>query len=758
MSPRDDFEWSYISPLNEQQREAVYATEGAVLLLAVPGSGKTTVLVTRLGYMVHCCGVAPESVLTMTYTVAATGDMKRRFASLFEPEYADRLEFRTINGVSSKIIQYYSEYYRRQAFELLDNDGELTGIVRDICQSVNGEYAEIGLVKDIRTAIAFVKNMMLTDGEISRMDFGIKNFPEICRRYQAELERRRRMDYDDQIRYAKIILETCPPVLEHFQNRYHYFCVDEAQDTSKIQHAIIRLLARQHGNLFMVGDEDQSVYGFRAAWPDALMSFERDYPGARVLLMERNYRSTEEIVGVANAFVSGNRFRRKKTIVATQGSGIPVETASAISRQAQYQYILHVARENTEETAVLYRNNDSAIPLIDLLERNGVPYNFKKSEDMFFSNRVVRDMADTLRFALDPFDARLFMNIYYKFGVPISKQAAKEACRRSESSGKPILEELAAEADGSVRNRLQNLLQTMPLISSDSAADALERVWTEFRYRQYAKKSQLDANKYDILSMLAEREPDADGFLRRLDELKTLVQNHRNRAENRLILSTIHSSKGLEYDRVFLLDVFDGLLPSVSRDDVKTLEDAKLYEEERRLFYVAMTRAKNGLCLFSCDRESSFVKEVREFLSGGADARRVSFPALCGQTCTDKNGGTFRITAQCGDRVLAERGDGSSQLLTLEELSREWGVVVRAGNADAKKEASPRSAASRKRTEPPLSADELFCGMSVAHKSFGGGRIVSFDRQFLEVFFPERRETKRFALDFTLKNRLLKAL
>ena len=164
MSLRDDFERSYISPLNQQQREAVYATEGAFLLLAVPGSGKTTVLVTRLGYMVYCRGVAPESVLTMTYTVAATGDMKRRFASLFGPEYADRLEFRTINGVSSKIIQYYSEYYRRQAFELLDNDGELTGIVRDICQSVNGEYAEIGLVKDIRTAIAFVKNMMRTDG------------------------------------------------------------------------------------------------------------------------------------------------------------------------------------------------------------------------------------------------------------------------------------------------------------------------------------------------------------------------------------------------------------------------------------------------------------------------------------------------------------------------------------------------------------------------------------------------------------------
>ena len=325
MTARETFEAKYIAPLNEQQRVAARTVDGPVLLLAVPGSGKTTVLVTRLGYMVYCCGIAPESVLTMTYTVAATGDMKRRFASLFGPEYADRLEFRTINGVSSKIIRYYSEYYRRQAFRLLDNDAELTELVRSIYQSVNEEYAEIGTVKDIRSAIAFIKNMMLTDGEIDSMETGIENFPEIYRRYQEKLKKRKRMDFDDQMYYAKRILETCPPVLEYFQERCRYVCVDEAQDTSKIQHAIIRLLARRYGNLFMVGDEDQSVYGFRAAWPDALLNFERDYPGARVLFMERNYRSTNEIIGVANAFISGNRFRRRKAI-------LPVRGPSTVSR------------------------------------------------------------------------------------------------------------------------------------------------------------------------------------------------------------------------------------------------------------------------------------------------------------------------------------------------------------------------------------------------------------------------------------------
>ena len=545
MSPQDDFERSYISPLNQQQREAVYATEGAVLLLAVPGSGKTTVLVTRLGYMVYCCGVAPESVLTMTYTVAATNDMKRRFASLFGPEYADRLEFRTINGVSSNIIRHYGRYYNRRTFSLLDDNNELNQIVRRIYQDINEEYPEIGLVKDIRTAIAFVKNMMLTDAEVSGMDFNIRNFSEIYRRYQEELLRGRCMDFDDQMIYAKRILETCPPVLEYFQERCRYICVDEAQDTSKIQHAIIRLLARRYGNLFLVGDEDQSVYGFRAAWPDALMNFERDYPGARVLFMERNYRSTNEIIGVANAFISGNRFRRRKTILPAHGSGLPVEMIDAVNRQSQFEYLLRAACEGGEETAVLYRNNDSAIPFIDLLERNGILYNLKKTEDLFFTNRVVRDMANIVRFAYDPYDEQAFMNIYYKFSLPISKQAAQNACRQSRESGKPILEELASGANRSVQSGLQSVIQALSVIPNDGAADALERIWTALRYRQYVKRAQLDANKYDVLVMLAVKETDAAGLLRRLDELGTLIQNHRNSPENRLILSTIHSSKGL---------------------------------------------------------------------------------------------------------------------------------------------------------------------------------------------------------------------
>lgn len=369
----EQFRQKHITRLNQQQQDAIQAVDGAVLLLAVPGSGKTTVLVTRLGYMVYCCGIAPSSSLTMTYTVAATKEMKQRFASMFGTQHANSIEFRTINSISSKIIEYYSKNLgKRRAFSLLDDDGELARIVGQIYQRLNNDYPTDGTVKDIRNAIAYIKNMTLDKEEIDVLETDIPQMPEIYRQYCTELKRRGLMDYDDQMSYALMILKAYPVVLDSFQDKYRYICVDESQDTSKIQHAIIRLLAQKYGNIFMVGDEDQSIYGFRAAYPEALMNFGSDYANAKVLLMEQNYRSTNEIVSTANAFVSRNRFRYKKEIKPTRGVGLPIHTISVSERTVQFKYLFAVAQDCTMETAVLYRNNDSALPLIDMFERSGI--------------------------------------------------------------------------------------------------------------------------------------------------------------------------------------------------------------------------------------------------------------------------------------------------------------------------------------------------------------------------------------------------
>ena len=455
MDPKE-FEKQYMARLNAQQKEAVFAVDGPVLLLATPGSGKTTVLVTRLGYMVLCRGIDPKSILTMTYTVAATKDMKSRFAAFFGEAAAEGLQFRTINSVSKSIIDYFGRSHAGRApFDLMTDEGELNR----------------------RRLITYIKNMMLTEEEIEKLDSEIDHLPEIVQRYRDILRQRHLMDFDDQMAYAYTILQKYPAVLSTFQERFPYICVDEAQDTSRIQHAIIRLLASKSENLFMVGDEDQSIYGFRAAWPDALLSFEADHPGAKILLMEENYRSGEEIIAAANRFVSANRYRREKAMIPTRGKAAPVHVIHAKSRAYQYEYLVHMAKQCERETAILFRNNDTALPLIDCFERNGIPYNCRNFEDTFFSNRVVIDVLDIIRFSYDPRSEELFLRLYYKFGAAISKKSAFYAIDRSRASGKPLFEELAhaPEIHGAVQDTVLDLMQNLPLIQTDSAETAVHR-------------------------------------------------------------------------------------------------------------------------------------------------------------------------------------------------------------------------------------------------------------------------------------------
>ena len=723
-----DFEKRFLLDLNPQQREAVLSADGSVLLLATPGSGKTTVLVTRLGYMICCRGINPASILTMTYTRAATADMRGRFIGLFGEEAATNLQFRTINGVSSKIIEYYAnEVSRQSSFSLQDNEGELNSLIRQLYQQVNNnEFPDDSVIKDIRTGITYVKNMMLTDEEINSRDNGINSFPEIYRRYQAELKNRRQMDYDDQMIYAFAVLRKHPAVLEHFQDLFRYICVDEAQDTSKIQHEIIKLLASKYGNLFMVGDEDQSIYGFRAAYPDALMTFETDHPEAQVLLMEENYRSTPEIVDLANSFVSKNENRREKTIKATRSNGAPVFLVQCLDRESQYDILLEIAKTCDRETAILFRNNECALPLIDLFEKHGVLYNRRKQDDLFFAYKVVTDIQDILRFALDPLNSEIFMRIYYKFGIPISKKAATEACRRSAMSGKPILKELLSVPDikGLTKDSVIDLMNAAIKIQTDSAPIALRRVWESMNYSRFVEQRSLDRGKYFILCMLARDSESVQSYLEKLESLKSSAASHQDSADARVILSTIHSSKGLEYDRVFLLDIIDGILPSIPKDELETPDEKKNYEEERRLYYVAMTRAKNELYLFKFNADSSFINESAAVLPKQVCDKDSVFSSfvqpLIGKNYTDKEWGVGVLEAQCEDDCFIRFSDGSLRCLSLSDMIRRRSVSYERTSKQ------PKSTRKKNKSQTNIqSADTIRVGMRVSHKFFGSG-VVSY--------------------------------
>ena len=369
------FEKEYMSRFNAQQRKAVRQVDGPILLLAVPGSGKTTVLVTRLGYMALCCEIKPEEILTVTYTVAATGDMRARCAEHFGEDLAKQFEFRTINSICAKIIQYYGRQYDRSPFALVSDEKQITALLSAVYQEVQREYPTESDLKSVRTLITCIKNMMLTDEEVRQLAAKLEepiNIAEIYQKYCRAMRENQWMDYDDQMIYAYRMLCKHPQILRHFQQRYRYFCVDEAQDTSKIQHAILALLASASGNLFMVGDEDQSIYGFRAAYPQALLDFEQDHPGAKVLLMEENFRSDAGIVQAADRFIQKNTFRHVKRMKAARGSSASIREIPLRSRGQQYTYLARVAADCDRQTAVLYRDNECALPLIDLLERNGI--------------------------------------------------------------------------------------------------------------------------------------------------------------------------------------------------------------------------------------------------------------------------------------------------------------------------------------------------------------------------------------------------
>ena len=620
-----EFEQQFSIQLNEQQKSAVQSVDGPVLLLAVPGSGKTTVLVTRLGYMIYCKGMDPGKILTVTYTVAATKDMADRFAVKFGQEMAERLEFRTINGICARVIQYYSWKTGRMAFQLLTDEKRISAMLSGIYQQTERVYPTEGDLKNVRTLITYIKNRMLNEKEIQKLEEEAEiHLAAIYKEYCRQLREQQLMDYDDQMVYAYNMLRKIPELLAYFQEKYPYICVDEAQDTSKIQHAIIALLASKSENLFMVGDEDQSIYGFRAASPEALLEFEHHHPGAKVLLMEENFRSDGNIVLAADRFIQKNTLRHEKHMRPSKERKQDVTEISVGTRKAQYSYLVKVAEGCTTQTAVLYPEHECVLPLIDLLERRGIPYRMRNVELTFFTHRVVQDISNIIKLAADPKNTDLFLLIYYKLNTYIRKQDALQIAELSREKNLSVWETaLSYEGlDGYAKGNIKSVATHMEHLLTEPASRAIHRIVQFMGYQDYLKRSEIKDTKLDTLKMLASLEETPLRLVERLHELRKLIEEKKQDPTCPFILSTIHASKGLEYDTVYLLDVVDGILPDQIPVNLKTAprEELETYEEERRLFYVGATRAKNRLFLFTMKQTSSFCDE---FLGKAAPKKRV---------------------------------------------------------------------------------------------------------------------------------------
>ena len=701
-----EFKDKYSIRLNEQQRAAVQSVDGPVLLLAVPGSGKTTVLVTRLGYMIYCKGIDPKKILTVTYTVAATKDMSKRFASYFGGELADQLEFRTINGICAKIIQYYGRKVGKAPFELVKDEKTTAGMLAQIYQESEHSYATESDLKNVRTLITYIKNMMLSEKEIQKLEDKAEiKISVIYKEYCRQLRAQGLMDYDDQMLYAYNMLRRFPDLLECFQNMYPYICVDEAQDTSKIQHAIIALLASKTENLFMVGDEDQSIYGFRAAYPEALLLFEKHHPGAKVLLMEENFRSNANIVVAADRFIQKNTLRHEKHMKATRPAAEMVKEVKLKSRKAQYSYLAKIADGCTTETAVLYRDNECVLPLMDLFERKGIPYQMRSKELTFFTHRTVVDIVNVIQFAMNQKDTELFLQIYYKLGMFLKKQDAMRIVQISEEKDIAVLDaainygNLDTYIAGKVkatRSHLRNLL-------NDPADKAVNRIVKFMGYQEYLNRSGIRDSKIELLKTIGSREESPQRLIERLEELKYIMQEKERDYDCPFVLSTIHASKGLEYDTVYLMDVADGILPEKIPANLKNApkEEIETYEEERRLFYVGATRAKNCLVVFTMNRPGSFAAE----LLGKTTVRKL-----------DARDNAGMVGSMYGNM------SGNNRIGKQNSYYRKTNVY------------GTQKASNGKYQEL---VEKLGAGVIVKHRMFGEGVVVNVDEEYVQIQFGE---------------------
>lgn len=588
------FKERYNIALNSQQERAVQTITGANLLLAVPGSGKTTVLVSRIGYMVHQKHINPSSILAMTYTKKAAEEMAFRYIAKFGN---DGVKFKTINGVAEEIIRYYcyicNKFNARP--QLIDNNKRY--LIKAYL-AVLEEYPSEAEVKQLGIEITRVKN----NSELQDFRSFTDCFEKIKEKYDELLKKDKKMDYDDQILFAIQLMNSIPKISYYFKNQYRYLCVDEAQDTSHEQHKLIKMLAGD--NIFMVGDEDQSIYAFRGAYPRALTNFETTYPNPYILRMETNYRSYKEITDIANKFIQRNYNRHPKSILSSRDKGGSVTQIRYRSRYEEVEKIFELCCGIKEETAILYRDSDCAICLIAKMLKNNISFNLLQNSTTFFTNRIVLDIIACISLSINHNDIKAFERIYYKTGTKFKRQEMQNVISVANRRKTNIVDTLKTFNVAYVpkgKNFIEPILNLAKLTPCQAVHSAFNLL-TEQKSSRFAEE----------LEMLARNTSSLSELLKYIDNLKTSVEKYEGNRNSFLTLSTIHSAKGMEFKNVIILDTNDGFIPKNLEYVRSENEDKKdEYQEERRLFYVAMTRAKDKLSIVRVnDISSSFCDEI----------------------------------------------------------------------------------------------------------------------------------------------------
>ncbi|MFR1759137.1 MAG: ATP-dependent helicase, partial [Christensenellaceae bacterium] len=479
----------------------------------------------------------------------------------------------------------------------IDERGRMQ-LIRELLRTLSGRFAQIIPEEDLlnaSNALSYIKNRMLSPEEYEGHGLSV-SFPQFVSAYQQAMAARGWMDFDDMLLKALELLDR-PQVLAAWQRQFTHILVDEAQDLSLVQHRIIQRLAARAHSLFMVGDEDQSIYSFRGAHPESLLAFTHTYPGGRIQRMQTNYRSLPEIVRRADEFIQINAARYPKAMVASRSGQARVESHVFGSKQQQYRFVMDeiAALPAPGTSCVLYRSHLSVVPLADRFLREGLPFTCRESGKFFFTHPVTQDLRAFFELALDPSRRDCFEAVYYKFNAFISRPICQEAMAASPELTVWEALDQAADWPPYQRARLSRKAQLFAALPQQPPAQAMDRLFYEGEYQLYLTQSPAlgvtsaaALAQWDALRAMAEGLTSVAGFLDRLDFLEASLPDWERLAQpGAPVLSTVHGAKGLEFDQVFVLDLVENQFPASGAD----------LAEEARLFYVAVTRAKRILHL-----------------------------------------------------------------------------------------------------------------------------------------------------------------
>ena len=677
---REDMESQILQGLNPAQRDAVVNYDSPSLIIAGAGSGKTRVLTSRIAYMIEQ-GVAPYNILALTFTNKAAEQMRTRIETMIGSR-SRYLRMGTFHSVFARILRENADKIGfPQSFTIYE-PADVKNLLKTIVKELNLDDDKYK-PNLLASRISYAKNCLVTPGAyISNPSYGaedrqkqIPEFGNVYNIYCARCKQNGAMDFDDLLLQTNILLKDCPDVLARYQELFQYILVDEYQDTNYAQYIIIRRLSQLHSRVCVVGDDAQSIYSFRGAKIENILSFKRDYPEAKVFKLEQNYRSTQTIVEAANSVIKHNSRRMEKKCFSEGSKGSPVRLFRAYTDREEAELVVNDLRDRVRqsgtdwnEVAILYRTNNQSMVFEDALRRRGIPYRIYKGSS-FYDHKEVKDMLGYIRLIINPRDDEAFKRIvnYPTRGIGDTTIQRIEAIARQKGvSMWEAVDTLVAEpvTDTVTRAIVRKVTEFVELIRSLSLARAdAEKSLYDFGLEVATRSGILGAYR-------TENTPEAQSAIDNIEELLNTMQlfkeqrdaeirngereeseeatieewlqsvmlmtdmdNEDEEEQHKVTLMTVHSAKGLEYEFVYVVGMEENLFPSQ-----RAMETPDGLEEERRLFYVALTRAKREATLSYAEmrfkwgnmefsQQSRFLAEIdEEYIEADFEVKRNSRP------------------------------------------------------------------------------------------------------------------------------------